>query len=181
MGTNRPRHIFARGGPETPLTQRLCVFPSRARVRRTRRDSTCVGDYPSPRGDLATGPVHSPFVSLSVRVNTRVSGFATSLIIVGPVTTPSDRLCRCCQGPVPWASKMTLCRLGPLGEPVTPETLMFGREPVSTRSADDNTRSTARSSLREPTHHHETCHHFECSRTWGAAGTCPQTFPFLAS
>ena len=60
------------------------------------RDSTCVGDCRSPRGDLATGPVHSPFISLSVRVNTRVSGFATSLITVGPVTTPSDRLRRCC-------------------------------------------------------------------------------------
>ena len=65
-----------------------------------RRGSTCVGDYSSPRGDPATGPVHSPFISFSVRVITRVSGFTTSLIIVGPVTT---------LGPVPRALKMTLC------------------------------------------------------------------------
>ena len=71
----------------------VCVpFPCRG-CGGPRGDSTSVGDYRSPRGDLATGPVHSPFISLSVRVNTYVPGFATSLIIVGPVTTLSDRLC----------------------------------------------------------------------------------------
>ena len=35
--TNHHLSLFARGGPETPLTPRLCVFPSRARVRRTEK------------------------------------------------------------------------------------------------------------------------------------------------
>ena len=55
-------------------------------------------------------------------MNTRVSGFTTSLIIVGPVTTPTDRLCGVARDLFPGLSKMTLCHLGSLGEPVTPET-----------------------------------------------------------
>ena len=109
-----------------------------------RRDSTCVGDCRSPRGDLATGPVHCPLISFSVKVNTRVSGFTTSLIIVGPVTTPSDRLCRCCPGTVSRALKMTLCHLG---APVT-------RSPPR---ALTTALGAARSSSGESTHHHETC------------------------
>ena len=66
-----PESLSAWKSRDTSHPTALCVFPSRARVWR---------------------PVHSPFTSLSVRVNTHVSGFATSLIIVGPVTTPSDRL-----------------------------------------------------------------------------------------
>ena len=78
-----PRHLSLHGS--------VCSLPVHG-CGAPRRDSTCVGDYRSPRGDPATGPVHSPF-SLSVRVNIHVSDFATSLIIVGPVTTPSDHLC----------------------------------------------------------------------------------------
>ena len=79
-----PRHL--------PLHSPVCSLPVHG-CGAPRRDSTCVGDYRSPRGDLAIGPVHNPFISLSDRVNTYVSDFPTSLIIVGPVTIPSDRLC----------------------------------------------------------------------------------------
>ena len=46
----------------------------------------------------------------------------TSLIIVGPVTTPSDRLCGVAKDLSQGFQKITLCHLGSLGEPVTPET-----------------------------------------------------------